>query len=87
MTPTPRHKNWLTLGKVAEYCLVSPATVRRWIKTGKLTAVRLPSRHYRVNVPDLRDFLKRYDMPIRNEVFECKSENESENTTVEGGET
>ncbi len=59
MAPTPRHKDWLTLGKVAEYCLVSPATVRRWIKMGKLTAVRLPSGHYPVNVPDLRDFLKR----------------------------
>ncbi len=61
-------KSWLSLGKVAEYCLVSRATARRWIKAGKLTAVQLPSGHYRVNVLDLRDFLRQYNMPIRQEL-------------------
>ncbi len=68
------HKDWFTLGRIAEYCLVTPMTVRRWIKTGKLAAIRLPSGHYRVSIVDFRDFLKRYNMPIREELLESKSE-------------
>ncbi len=69
-----RHKNSLMVGSIAEYCMVTPITVRRWIKTGKLSAIRLPSKHYRVSIGDFRDFLKRYNMPIREELFESKSE-------------
>jgi len=76
MASTPRHKDWLTLGKVAEYYLVSRATVRRWIKAGRLTAIRLPSGHYRVSLANLRDFLGRYDMPIKSELFESESQYE-----------
>ncbi len=68
MPSITNHKDWLTLGKVAEYCLVSRATIRRWIKTGKLTAIRLPSGHYRVNATNLRDFLRQHDMPIKDEL-------------------
>ncbi len=87
MAPIPRHKDWLTLGKVAEYCLVSRATIRRWVKTGTLKATRLPSGHYRVNVADLRDFLKQHDMPIGSELIESKPGEGSNNTTVERDET
>ena len=34
---------------VASYCMVSKTTVRRWIESGKLRAIRLPSGHYRIN--------------------------------------
>lgn len=60
-----QNKDWLTVGRVAEHCLVTPTTVRRWIKGGKLSALRIPSGHYRVGIEDFRDFLKRYDMPIK----------------------
>ncbi len=74
MAPTAQNKKWLTSGKVAEYCLVSRATVRRWIKIGKLSATRLPSGHYRVSLADLRDFLQRHNMPIAEELFEPEPE-------------
>ncbi len=69
-----RHGNSLKVGSIAEYCMVTPITVRRWIRTGKLPAIRLPSGHYRISTVDFRDFLKRYNMPIREELFESKSE-------------
>ena len=33
--------NWLNLTEAAEYARVSPATLRRWINTSKLTARRV----------------------------------------------
>ncbi len=65
--------NHITVKGVADYCLVSKVTVRRWIKSGKLSAIRLPSGHYRISVVDFRGFLGRYDIPIREELFESKS--------------
>jgi len=67
-------KNRLTVKGVADYCLVSRVTVRRWIKGGKLSTIRLPSGHYRISIADFRDFLKRYDMPVKEELFESESE-------------
>ena len=70
MTQKAWAKNWLSVGKIGEYCLVSTATVRRWIKTGDMTAIRLPSGHYRVSIADFKDFLKRHDIPVREELYE-----------------
>ena len=70
-----RHSRaWLTVKGVADYCLVSKVTVRRWIKGDRLSATRLPSGHYRISLEDFRDFLNRYDMPIKGELFESESE-------------
>lgn len=77
MARKARVKNWLSVGKIGEYCLVSTATVRRWIKTSELSAIRLPSGHYRVSIADFRDFLKKHDMPIKAELYEV-SEPEKE---------
>jgi excisionase family DNA binding protein len=52
----------VTVKGIANYCLVSECTVRRWIKDGKLAALRLPSGQYRVSAADFRDFLIRYGM-------------------------
>lgn len=67
-------KKWLTVGGIAGYCLVSKVTVRRWVKKDKLSAIRLPSGHYRVSIADFRDFLRRNNIPIKEELFESKSE-------------
>ena len=68
----------VTVQHIAGYCLVSRSTVRRWIKDGKLSAMKLPSGHYRVTVADFRAFLERYNMPIKEELFESKSERKEE---------
>jgi excisionase family DNA binding protein len=72
--PQREHKSWVTVGRVAEYCLVTPVTVRRWIQRDKLIAIRLPSGHYRISIEDFRDFLERYHMPIKEELFKSESE-------------
>jgi excisionase family DNA binding protein len=62
----------ITVKDIAEYCLVSGITVRRWIKDGKLSAMKLPSGHYRITTAGFRDFLERYNMPIKEELFESE---------------
>jgi excisionase family DNA binding protein len=69
--------NGMTLGSqqhitskdVASYCMVSSATVRRWLKDGKLTSIRLPSNQCRISMENFRDFLNRYNIPIREELI------------------
>ncbi|MDP2729832.1 MAG: helix-turn-helix domain-containing protein [Dehalococcoidales bacterium] len=73
----PRRKiNGFSVGRIGKHCLVTPTTVRRWIKAGKLQAIRLPSGHYRVSIADFRDFLRRYNMPVEGDPFESESEKE-----------
>jgi excisionase family DNA binding protein len=50
--------------------MVSRSTVRRWINDGRLTAMKLPSGHFRVSIADFKDFLKRYNMPEPKELRE-----------------
>jgi excisionase family DNA binding protein len=61
---------------VASYCMVSKTTVRRWIKSGKLRAMRLPSGHYRINRMDYRRFLDSCDTQLEEDSFESKSKEE-----------
>ncbi len=65
-------ENHLTVTDIAGYCLVRSITVRRWIKDGKLSAIKLPSGHYRIYNAGFRDFLERYNMPIKEELFESE---------------
>jgi excisionase family DNA binding protein len=39
-TPTPEEDPWLTVAQVSEELKLHPATVRSWVKTGRLAAVR-----------------------------------------------
>jgi len=59
----------LTTGDVARYCQVSPVTVFRWIKNGKLKAYTTPGGHHRIRQSDFRDFLISNGMPIDEAFF------------------
>ncbi len=59
----------LTTGDVARYCQVSPVTVFRWVKNGKLKAYTTPGGHYRIRKGDFRAFLKESGMPVRDAFF------------------
>ena len=72
MARTGQYNKGLVVGGVAGYCLVSRMTVRRWIKDGKLSAMKLPSGHYRITTAGFRDFLERYNIPIKGELFESE---------------
>jgi excisionase family DNA binding protein len=53
----------LTTFQAAEYCQVSPFTIRNWVESGKLPAYRTPGGHRRIRKGDLDEFLKKHDMP------------------------
>ena len=69
-----KHQIPLTPMVVAEYCQISKSTALKWIRDGKLQAFRLPSGHYRIDKEDFRDFLERYGMTIKEELFGSESE-------------
>jgi excisionase family DNA binding protein len=54
---------------IANYCMVSTSTVRRWLKDKKLKSFQLPSNQSRIKVEDFKDFLRHYNMPINEEFF------------------
>lgn len=55
----------LTTGEVARACGVSTSKVVVWIESGLLTAWRVPgSRHRRVSVEVLREFIARHGLPL-----------------------
>jgi excisionase family DNA binding protein len=62
----------LTSKDIAVYCQVSKSTVLEWIKSDRLKAFRLPSGHYRIDKKDFRDFLEKWNMPIRGWPFDNK---------------
>ena len=64
----------LTSRDIAVYCRVSKSTVLEWIKSGRLKAFSLPSGHYRIDKKDFREFLERWDIPVRGWLFENKNE-------------
>ncbi len=64
-----RSREWVTERSIAGYCMVSPSTVRRWIKDGKLPAIQLPSGQHRVAVDSFKTFLKRHQIPIPEELL------------------
>lgn len=56
MTPTPP-PTMLTVADLAKALQVDPITIRRWIASGKLPAVKL-GKSYRIHPDALTDLLK-----------------------------
>ena len=54
LTPEP----WLTTTAAAAMCGVHPDSITRWIKQGRLPAVRLPGGRWRVHEGDVRAVLR-----------------------------
>jgi len=48
----------LTTGEAAELCSVQPDTVLKWVKKGRLRAVRTAGGHHRIDYRDLESFLR-----------------------------
>jgi len=49
--------------------------VLEWIKSGRLMAFRLPSGHYRIDKKSFREFLEKWDMPIKTWLFSDDNNN------------
>jgi len=50
----------LTPKQVAKILGVSDYTIWRYIKAGKLKAIKLTARNFRISEKDLRDFIKKH---------------------------
>ncbi len=46
-------KDFLTTGEAAELCSVTPDTVLKWIRAGKIPANRTPGGHHRIPIDAL----------------------------------
>jgi excisionase family DNA binding protein len=60
----------LTSRDIAAYCQVSKCTVLEWTRSERLKAFRLPSGHYRIDKKDFKDFLEKFNMPVKGWPFE-----------------
>ena len=50
---------YLTPEQIAEQLAVTPSTVRRWIRSGALPAVKAGPRVWRISKADLDEYLQR----------------------------
>ena len=71
-------KRRIKVRDIANHCMVDSVTVRRWIKDGKLNAIKLPGGHYRVSSAGFREFLERWDMPVNGTLLGSKSKRKEE---------
>jgi len=82
-TPTPGDDPWLTVPQVSEELKLHPATVRSWVKTGRLAAVRA-GRTWRVRRSEVDRALRSDASPayVRQEASSSPSQ-----ATAEGSRT
>ncbi len=52
----------LTTGQAAELCSVKPDTIRKWIKRGRLVAMRTGGGHHRIALRQLAPYITQPDM-------------------------
>jgi excisionase family DNA binding protein len=50
-------REFITTGQAASLCSVTPDTVLKWIKAGKIPASRTPGGHYRISRSDVEQFI------------------------------
>ncbi len=66
-------KQILTPNQVAEMMMVSPATVRQWAASGKLTALTTPGGHRRFRMTDIVSFAEKKGLTLNTEEENIKS--------------
>jgi len=65
-------KGVLGVGQMAKYCRVNRLTIQRWINNGMIKAFSLPGGFFRVEIPDFVEFLKKYNMPMPEDLAEFR---------------
>ena len=58
-----------TTGEVAALCHVTINAVKKWIASGKLGAYRTPGGHWRIDKSNFEEFITRYRLQIKDELF------------------
>lgn len=70
MTVTNARQKIFSTFEVGKICGVFHTTVIAWVNKGKLKAHLTPGGHRRIPLADLIDFMKRFDMPIPDNLAE-----------------
>ncbi|MBE7561018.1 helix-turn-helix domain-containing protein [bacterium] len=60
-------KALLTTFDAADYCYVTPNTIKNWIKTGQMKAYTTPGGHYRIRRRDLEEFVVKHSMATKGQ--------------------
>ena len=55
---------FLKPSQIAAMCSVTPAGVRKWIRSGRLNAYSTPGGQYRIEETDLHRFLTEHGLPV-----------------------
>lgn len=50
---------YYTIGEVAEMLKVNPESVRRWVRSEKLSAIKLGGKYIRIESNDLKIFIRK----------------------------
>ena len=61
MTPKPIY---YTIEEIANMLKVNPESVRRWVRSGKMKAIKLGGKYIRVEATNLDDFINRSKVTI-----------------------
>jgi excisionase family DNA binding protein len=59
-----RRRSFFTTFEIGQICGVNITTVQNWVKSSKLKAFHTPGGHRRVKREDLVSFMKKFGMPI-----------------------
>jgi excisionase family DNA binding protein len=57
-------KEYVSTGQAAELCSVTPDTVLKWIKSGKVPANRTPGGHYRINKEIMQNIIETESLQV-----------------------
>lgn len=52
-------EGWISVRQAADYCGVTPVTIRRWIAAGRLPATRVGPKILKVRLTDLEKMLRK----------------------------
>ena len=66
--PTSNIREFVSTGQAARLCSVTPDTVLKWVKSGRLQANRTPGGHYRINRQTLLKIIESGALPTQSEV-------------------
>jgi excisionase family DNA binding protein len=63
---TEKAREFISTGQAAKICSVTPDTVLKWIKSGRIPASRTPGGHFRINRNSLAQIIESGVLPASN---------------------
>jgi len=61
MSNDESNKKYLTTFQAAKLLCVSPDSILKWIKAGKIAALKTPGGHHRIDLASIKSLLQKFD--------------------------